>query len=58
MNRNDLTAQIASTLGSYEADYDVEGIADEIMDAYGLVHVDAIDTDAYWAIVERHDQAQ
>ncbi|GAB3214300.1 hypothetical protein GCM10027294_53580 [Marinactinospora endophytica] len=58
MNRNDLTAQIASTLGDYEAGYDVDAIADEILEAYGLVHVDAVDTDAYWAIVERHDQAQ
>lgn len=53
MNRNDLVAQIHATIADF--DFDVEAIADEIIQTYGLVDIDTIDTDKYWALVERHD---
>lgn len=37
---------------------DIEGIVDEIVLVHGLVDVDSIDHDTFWAIVARHDATQ
>ncbi len=37
---------------------DVDGIVRDIIATYGLVTIEAIDQDAYWAIVARHDSTQ
>lgn len=55
MNRNDLDTQVRTTLTSFEADYAIDAIVEDIVDAYGVVDIDTIDSNDYWAIVERHD---
>lgn len=53
-----LADQIRTTLGDRAADFDVDAIVEEIGDTYGrnTVSVDAIPSEEYWAIVEKHDQ--
>jgi hypothetical protein len=37
---------------------DVDGIVGEIIQAHGLVDVETIPHDEFWAIVQRHDATQ
>jgi hypothetical protein len=37
---------------------DVDAIAEEIRDTYGLIDINAIGSDEYWAIVRQHDATQ
>ena len=52
---HDMRDQVAESLGSEGADFDIEGIVSEIQSAYGTVHIDTVPHAIYWAIVERHD---
>lgn len=52
---HDMRDQVAESLGSEGADFDIPGIVDEIQAAYGTVHIDTVPHDFYWRIVERHD---
>lgn len=52
---HDMRNQVAETLGSEGADFDIEGIVSEIQSAYGTVHIDQVPHAVYWGIVERHD---
>lgn len=54
---DDITRQVNETLTEVDG-IDVAGIVREIIDTYGRVDLDAIDADAYWAIVRRHDASQ
>lgn len=55
MNRNDIAHAVSTTLGDHIDDYDIDAIVQEIVDTHGLVSIDDIDTDEYWALIERHD---
>ena len=52
---HDMRNQVAETLGSEGADFDVPAIVDELQREYGTVHIDTIEHDAFWAIVAKHD---
>lgn len=54
---DDITRQVNETLTEVDG-IDMAGIVREIIDTYGRVDLDAIDTDAYWEIVRRHDASQ
>lgn len=47
--------QVGVSLGEHGGDFDVAAIVREIIAMYGLVDIDEIPTDRYWAIVERHE---
>ena len=51
----DMKNQIADTLGSEGADFDIDGIFAEIHRVHGLIDIDGLDSSEFWAIVERHD---
>ncbi|MDT0306143.1 hypothetical protein RM780_04090 [Streptomyces sp. DSM 44917] len=55
MNAQDIAHAVSTTLGDHIEDFDIDGIVAEITGTYGHVDIDTIDSDAYWAIVERHD---
>jgi hypothetical protein len=56
VTRDDLTAQVVLTLGDFVADFDLGGIVDAIVDTYGVVHVDVVPDEDYWALVRRFDR--
>lgn len=55
----DIRRQVASAVGANGSDLaagiDIDGITAEIQAAYGLIDIETIDHDTFWAIVERHD---
>lgn len=51
----DITVKVSASLASYEGDFNIPAIVDEIQTTYGLVDIDTIEHDAYWAIVARHE---
>jgi prevent-host-death family protein len=57
MQTQDLAYQISLTLGDHVADFDIDGIVEEIGDTYGrdIPDLDAVPADEYWTIVKRHD---
>lgn len=55
---SDLRVQIERSLTDQAQGVDVGAVADEIRDRYGLVDIDSIDHDEYWAIVRKHDATQ
>lgn len=56
MNRQDIAYAVGTTLNGHIDDYDIDAIVEDIVDTYGYVNsIDDIDTDEYWALVERHD---
>jgi hypothetical protein len=57
MNRIDIAHQVSLTLGDHADDYDVEAIIDDLTEAHDgpLNSIDDIDSETYWAIVEKHD---
>lgn len=55
MNRTELAYAVSLTVDGFADDYDIDAIVDEILETHGQVHIDDIDSDEYWAIVERHD---
>jgi hypothetical protein len=50
----DIRTQVIASLQDEADEFNVEAIVDEIRANYGLVDIEAIETGAYWAIVERH----
>jgi hypothetical protein len=56
-NTGDIPSQVTATLGDHPADFDVDGIVEEIGDTYGrdLDNIDSIPSEKYWEIVRRHE---
>lgn len=54
----DLRNQITRSLTDQAEGIDVDAIAEEIRDRYGIVDIDSIDSDEYWEIVRSHDATQ
>jgi len=50
----DMAEQVSRSLGADADDFDTDAIVEEIRKAYGLIDIDDIDSDTYWALVERH----
>lgn len=54
-----LVYQVRNSLGAdFEDDYAVDAIVSELRDRFGLTDsgsIDSVDSDEYWALVERHD---
>jgi hypothetical protein len=54
----DLAYQVSLTLGDHIADFDIDGIVEEIRETYGPVgSIDDIPGDEYNALIERHDKS-
>ena len=51
----DIAYQVSTTLAELADEHDIGGIVEEIKRTYGLVDIDDIETDEYWAIVKRHN---
>lgn len=55
----DITAQVTAAIEANGAELAAgirtDAVVAEIIDTYGLVDVETIEHDAFWAIVERHD---
>jgi len=49
---HDIATQVAASLGVHVGDFDVDGIVRDVITQYGLVGIDAISDDEYWALVE------
>lgn len=50
----DLREQVTASLGSDAAGFDVQGIVEEIQNAYDTVPIEEVPHAMYWGIVERH----
>lgn len=50
----DIREVVEHSLTDFADEHDVDGIVREIIDTYGLVDLETIPHDAYWAIVQRH----
>lgn len=51
--------QVSHTIAFEDAaTINVDGVVRDIIDTYGLVDVDDIENDEYWAIIARHDSTQ
>lgn len=55
MNRTEIAYQVSLTLGDHAESFDMDGILDDLAKAGVETSVDDIESDAYWAIVEQHD---
>lgn len=57
MNRSDIAHQVSTTLGDHAADFNIDGIVDNLIAAHDgdLTSIDDFDSQSYWAIVETHD---
>jgi hypothetical protein len=51
----DIREQVGVSLQEFGGDFDIDGIVDEIQRTYGRVNIDEIESQAYWALVARHD---
>lgn len=58
MNRQDITRQVTTTLGDHPQDFNIDGIVDDLIAAHDgdLNSIDDFGSQAYWAIVETHNQ--
>lgn len=56
----DIHAQVATAIESgFGAEtIDIDAITAEIVATHGLVDIDTIESDDFWAIVARHDSTQ
>lgn len=58
----DIAAQVRTAVAANGADQaegiDIQAVTGEIMETYGLVDIDTIDDDEFWAIVAKHDTTQ
>lgn len=52
---DDITRQVEASLTDWVSDFDVPAIVADIIATYGLVDIDDIDTEEYWALVQTHD---
>jgi len=50
----DMRQAVDVALGTYADDFDIDGIVTELHRAHGLVDIDGLDTDEFWAVVEQH----
>ena len=51
-----LAEQITATLGDHPENFDVDAITEEVGQTYGFdTNIDAIPSDKFWAIVQKHD---
>lgn len=57
MNRQDIAAQVSTTLGDHAGDFNIDGIVDDLIANHdgNLTSIDDFDSQSYWAIVETHD---
>ncbi len=55
LSRQAVTEQVWASLGAFGEEYDVEGIVAAIERVYGLVDIDVVAADEYWAIVEQYE---
>ena len=57
---SDITRQVTTAVEAGEGanTIDIPGIVSEIIAEHGLVDIDTIDHDDFWAIVARHDSTQ
>lgn len=53
--RTEVIQILDASAGCGSADFDVEGIVHDLISRHGLVPVDEIDSDSFWAVVLRHD---
>lgn len=51
----DIAQQVSQALAPELSDFDLDAIVSEIQATYGLVDIDTIPHDDFWALVERHD---
>jgi hypothetical protein len=53
----DIRNQVETTLAGSDLadDFDMDGAVAEIISTYGLVSLDTIDSEDFWALVERYD---
>ena len=54
---NEVKRQVAEAVNTYDGDYDVDGIVDEIRDTTDYDDVDDIPSDEWARIVMNHDDA-
>jgi hypothetical protein len=56
MTTEDLKHQVSTTLGDHPEDFEIGAIVQEIVQEFGPIgSIDAVPSERYWAIVERHD---
>lgn len=58
MDRTELAHQVSTSLGDYAEGYDVEAIVVDLLIEFPEVRtrgIDAVDTDSYEDLIERHD---
>lgn len=53
----DLRDQIVTATDASDGEYDVDAIVEDIVEKYGAVDIDTIDTDEFWQIVGKHATA-
>lgn len=58
MTMTELRDQITRSLTDQAEGIDVDAVAEEIRDRYGVVDIDTIDSGEYWSIVRSHDATQ
>lgn len=58
MKAQDLAYAVSQTLGDHIKDCDIDAIVADIFERYGrdIPNIDAVPTDEYWQIVEKHDK--
>lgn len=54
ITRTDMTRQVQEVVDSCEGEYDVAAIVDEIHAAHGLIDINGLGHDEFWAVVLRH----
>lgn len=57
MKRTDIAHQVSLTMDSDTDGFDLDAILDDLAEAGVQDSVDDIDSDTYWAIIERHHTA-
>ena len=58
MDRQNLAYQVSTTLGDHPEDFNIDDIVQDLIDEHGPIDsIDDVDTNAYWATVEKHDTA-
>ena len=51
---HDVANQVEHSLDGYTDEFDVQGIVRDIVDTYGAVDIDAIESESYREIIARH----
>lgn len=51
----DMRQQVAIACGAFADEFDLDAIVDELRGEFGLVHIDEIPSEQFWAVVEHHD---